>query len=346
MKGKVMTVQGPVSPQELGVTMAHEHLLADLSCWFQEPKGASSKARIYEPVRLDNLWWIKQNLFSNKDNLLLTDVRESTREVMEFKRFGGNSIVDVNNIGIGRDPISLRNISMETGLNIIMGSGYYTSISHPTDLSRKTEDEIAAEIIRDIEVGVGETGIPAGIIGEIGLSDIVQSPDEEKVLRAAIAAQKATGAPLTIHPSFKQRQCERIIEVLDEEGADFKRTILSHTELFFDESLEYTYMLAETGLYMDYDTFGLEGNWPGIGLFEPSDTQRVKAIEKLIQNGYLDQILLSQDVCMKVMRMAYGGYGYAHIMRDVLPLFRKEGISGDEIEVMLVENPKRILQFV
>ena len=72
----------------------------------------------------------------------------------------------------------------------------------------------------------------------------------------------------------------------------------------------------------------------------------MNAIKKLIQKGYLDQILLSQDVCLKVMRMSYGGFGYAHILRDILPLFEKEGISGEEIEMMLVKNPKRVLQLV
>ena len=84
----------------------------------------------------------------------------------------------------------------------------------------------------------------------------------------------------------------------------------------------------------------------GCGTPEPSDTQRVEMVRKLIHDGYLDQVLLSQDVCMKIQRMAYGGMGYAHIMRDILPLFRKEGINEEEIRTMLVENPKRILKFV
>ena len=345
MKGKAMTVQGPISPDELGTTLAHEHILIDLNCLFLEVEEAGQKAYMDEPVRLDNLWWIKQNMFSNRDNFLLTDTKVAVEEVMEFKRFGGNTIVDVTSIGIARDPLALKEISLETDLNIIMGSGYYVAFSHPPDMSEKTEEEIAEEIIKDVKEGTGNTGIKAGIIGEIGISDLKENPNEEKSLRAAIWAQKETGAPLTIHPPFT-KQCEKIIEILEEEGADLGRVIMCHTEWHLDESLEYTFMIADTGMYIEYDVWGLEGNWPKANEALPSDTQRLNAIKKFIHNGYLDQVLLSQDICSKIQLMAYGGYGYAHILRDCLPLFRQAGISEKEIQVMLVDNPKKILQFV
>ena len=123
MKGKAVTVLGPICPEELGITTPHEHLQIDMNSWFEEPEEASQKIHSYEPVRLDNLSWVKQNLFNNRDNFLLLDAVESTREIMEFKRFGGNTIVDVTNIGIERDPVALKKISIETGINIIMDSG-------------------------------------------------------------------------------------------------------------------------------------------------------------------------------------------------------------------------------
>ena len=340
-----MTVLGPLSPDDLGITLPHEHIFIDVSCWYLAPTEASQIARVEEPVRLDNLWWVKQNLFCNKDNFLLSDVRESTEEVMEYKRYGGGSIVDVTNLGIGRDPLAIRDVSIETGVNVIMGSGYYVGLSHPPEFSNRKEEEITEEIVRDVVVGVGNTGIRAGIIGEIGIEDIEKNRDEEKSLRAAVRAQKETGAPLTIHPPF-DRQCERIIEILEEEGADLERVIMCHSELFYEDTLEYTLMIADAGFYIEYDTWGFEGNWPRAGLVEPSDTQRLKGIEKLIRKGHLDQLLLSQDVCNKVMSMAYGGSGRAHILRDCLTLFNQAGITGEEIHRMLVENPKRILQFV
>ena len=341
-----MTVQGPASPEELGVTITHEHILIDLGCWYMEPSEASQIAFIDEPVRLDNLWWIWKHPFGNKDNLQLSDTDESMEEVMEFKRYGGGTIVDVTNIGLGRDPTALKKISIETGVNVIMGSGYYFAPSHPPDMSEKTLDDIAGEIVKDVTEGVDGTGIKAGIIGEIAITDIEKEPNEEKSLRAGAIAQKKTGAPLTIHPALTMRQCERVIEVLDEEGADLSRTIMSHTDVFLDDGMEYTYMIADAGMYIEYDLWGVEGNWPATGLRFPSDTQRVKGVVKLIKKGYLDRLLLSQDVCTKVQTVKYGGFGRTHILRDCLPLFKINGISEEEIEAMLVENPKRALQFI
>ena len=108
MKGKVMTVPGPISPEELGVTMAHEHILIDLTPYWKlmSMSEVSQKARINEPVRLGNLWWIRQNAL-NIDNLLLTDVKETAKEVMEFKRFGGNAIMDGTNLGLGGTRLPL-----------------------------------------------------------------------------------------------------------------------------------------------------------------------------------------------------------------------------------------------
>ena len=275
----------------------------------------------------------------------MTDTKKATDEVMEFKRYGGASIVDVTSIGIGRDPIAIRNISRETGINVIMGSGYYTATSHPPDMVDKTEGEIAREIIKDIQEGVGETGIRAGIIGEIGLSDVEKNPNEVKSLGASVRAQKEIGAPLIIHPSA-MRQCEPVIEILEEEGANMKQVVMSHTESYLDESMDYAYMIADVGLYIECDLWGREGNWPAFDVIIPSDTQKMKGIEKLIENGYPDQVLLSQDVCMKIQLMAYGGRGYAHLMRDIIPQLKMNGTSEDEINSMLVENPKKILAFV
>ena len=340
-----MTVLGPIAPEELGVTMAHEHILLDLSRRFQEPSEAGEKAYMYEPVRIDNLWWIKQNIINNLDNLMLTDLREATEEVMEVKRHGGSSIVDVTNCGIGRDPIAIRKVSLETGINVIMGSGYYVGISHPPDMSQKSEEDIAGEIIRDIKEGVGDTGIKSGIIGEIGIENFIEDPNEEKVLRGAVMAQRETGAALYVHPPHT-RVCERIIEILEEEGADLNRVIMCHMEYHIDESMDYTFMVADTGIYIEYDCFGLEGNWPESGLWEPSDTQRSRSVKKLIENGYQDKVLLSTDVCIKTLSMAYGGFGRAHLLRDCLSLLRQAGVTHEDINVILVDNPKRILQFV
>ena len=77
-----------------------------------------------------------------------------------------------------------------------------------------------------------------------------------------------------------------------------------------------------------------------------TDIQRVDQIIELVSEGYLNQILLSHDICFKHCLTTYGGYGYAHILRDIVPMMQGKGMSEEQIHTLLVENPKRILTFV
>ena len=340
MKGKVMTVLGPIAPEELGPTLTHEHIFIDLDCWFEEPDEPSARTISREPVSLGNLWWVRRNPRLSRDNNYLTDRNQAHDEALQFKRSGGKSIVDVSNMGIGRDPLALKWLSGETGINIIMGSGYYVSRAHPVALGLKSEDDIRDEIVRDLNEGVNGTGVRAGIIGEVGITDLAAHHGEEKSLRGAVRAQKETGAPLTIHHPLNRHETG-IISILDEEGADFDHVIMGHMVL---EDLEYVVDIAESGVYLGLDSFGFEGYLEHPEPFEiPSDSQKIKLVCALIDAGYLKKLLLSHDICRKHMTQRYGGCGYSHILRSVVPMMKRAGITGEEIKVMLVENPKRVL---
>ena len=123
MAEMAMTVLGPISPDRLGITLPHEHILIDLRCWWVDPPEASLKAIAWQPVSLANLGVLRREPFISRDNLMLFDPELALQEVRKFKRAGGNTITDVTNLGIGRDPLVLKGIAPETGLNIIMGSG-------------------------------------------------------------------------------------------------------------------------------------------------------------------------------------------------------------------------------
>ncbi|SVA71621.1 uncharacterized protein METZ01_LOCUS124475, partial [marine metagenome] len=170
MSGKIQTVLGPINPEELGITMSHEHLLIDFRVVFEDPKSQHRLALASEPISIGILGWLSYNWRSNLDNLLLDSEDTAIQEVSRFASFGGRSIVDATNIGIGRNPLGLTRISEATGLNIVMGSGHYVSSSHPADMRCKSEEDLANEIVRDITIGVGSTGVKSGIIGEIGCS--------------------------------------------------------------------------------------------------------------------------------------------------------------------------------
>lgn len=351
--GKVQTVLGTVAPEELGITLPHEHCLIDMVAWFVEPSEASQRAMAHQPITLENLGWVRYHPMEHWENLRLLDEELAGKELELYKRAGGNSLVDVTSIGIARDPLALTRLARATKLNIIMGSGYYAGPAHPPDIDSKTEENITEEIVRDITIGAGNTGVCAGIIGEIGCSWPL-TDNERKVLRASARAQQFTGAALTIHPGRHGSAYLEALEILGNAGADLSHTIMGHCDRgVFDHARRLKIMEdgAKTGCYLGYDGFGHESYFPlGLaprsGIDRLNDRQRVDDIYKLIDRGYLHQILVSQDCCMKTNLYHYGGGGYAHILNNVLPRMRDHGIPNEAIHTILVENPKRVLTFI
>ncbi len=343
--GKVQTVLGPLDPAELGVTLPHEHLLIDLSWSVRESASPEDRERSAQPIRLENLGWVRQHWQRSRPNLILDDEGLALQEAVRYREAGGGAIVDVTSNGIGRNPEALVRISKAAGLHVVMGSGYYVGTSLPTHFHRTSEQRIADEIVRDVTVGVGDTGVRSGVIGEIGTSSPI-SPDEEKSVRAAIEAQKRTGAPLSIHVGRHPDVAFHVLDILQDAGADTARTILCH----MDRTLEDRGALrevAESGVTLEYDLFGIEASYlPGSRFPMPSDAQRLQRIEWLIEDGHVGRIVVSQDVCMKIRLERYGGTGYGHILRDIVPWMRERGFTQRDLDAILVDNPRRLLTLV
>jgi phosphotriesterase-related protein len=352
--GKAQTVLGTIEAEDLNIVLPHEHCLIDMSVWFQEPTTASEKLIAHQPLAPENLWYVRYHPFSCMDNIQLLDEQLAIEELKHFKLRGGSTVVDVTNIGIGRNPLALTRISKAASLNIIMGSGYYVEKAQPAGISMSME-MIAEDIVRDITVGVGNTGVRAGLIGEIGIMGWPMLESERKSLHAAAIAQKQTGAPISIHPGNSPNSPLEIIEVLDKAGADISRVIMSHIERTIPLRKDHI-ELAKTGCYLAWDMFSLEG-WYSRRIVTsedtlrkadlPNDAQRVDDIMAIIDEGFLKQVLISHDVCLKQKLCLYGGPGYAHILQNVVPLLmRKKGMAEEHINTLLIENPKRIMCFV
>jgi len=228
LAGKVQTVLGPIGPEQLGVTLTHEHLLVDLTVAHSPSEDASAKGFYHKPVSQETLGQIRYYGAQNADNARLFDVPTAIEEVGLYKQHGGDSLVDATSIGIARDPKGLSQISRATGVNIIMGASYYVAAAHPSDMDHRSEDDLVEQIVRDVTEGVDGTEIRSGVIGEIGCTWPL-ADNERKVLRASAQAQRLTGAPLLIHPGRDETAPLQIIEVLAEGGADLRRTIHGNT---------------------------------------------------------------------------------------------------------------------
>ena len=345
--GNVQTVLGTIDAGELGITLTHEHLLCDASFMFVEPEMASQKTLAYAPISIENLEWIKRNQNRCLDNLRLLNEELAIAELHRYKKEGGGTVVDMGNIGLGRDPAGLTRISQATGVNIIMGAGYYVGSNHPPELASKTEDDITDEIVHDITVGVGDTGIKAGVLGEIGCSYPLKDT-EVKVLGAVARAQEITGAPVNVHPGQSQTSPIEIIDLLRDNGGNIDRTVMSHVGNRHGNDVDLTLELAETGCFIEYDSFGNAQNpikLPNKIMYGLSDWERIGCIRHLIDQGYLHQILISHDVFNKTDLRHYGGFGYDHVLTTVVPLMRMKGITDEQIQVILVKNPWHMLQF-
>ena len=345
LTGLVQTVLGPVPPDNLGPTMTHEHLLIDFACMFNPPAEASQRSHAFEPLTLDNLGWVRYNWFSNQDNLLLLDEETAIAEATLYKRMGGGTIVDATTIGIGRDPLAVARIARVTGLHVVMGAGYYVDAVHPEGMNELTDADIAGRITEEIRHGVGDTGVKAGIIGEIGCTWPLTT-NERKVLRAAAVAQRETGAAILIHPGRNEAAPREIVELLAEAGADMGRTIMGHLDRTISD-FAVLMELARSGCYLEYDLFGMESSYyPLSNIDMPSDGQRLDVIKRLIAEGYGERVVIAHDICTKHRLVKYGGHGYGHILEHIVPRMRRKGFSAQDIHAILVENPARVLAFI
>ena len=253
--------------------------------------------------------------------------------------------MDPTNRGLARDPLALARIARATGLHIVMGAGYYVAAAHPPDMDARSVDDLAREIVEDVTAGAGGTGVRAGLIGEIGCT-WPWTENEKKCVRAAVLAQRETGAPLMIHPGRSPRAPFEILDLVRKEGGDLGRTIMCHIERTIADRGQ-LFELAATGVYLEYDLFGLEtSHYPYNPAFDlPNDGERMRQILALIERGHLAQVLMSHDIAYKHCLTRWGGYGYHHLLVNVIPRLRKKGADDATVRTLLVDNPRRAFVF-
>jgi phosphotriesterase-related protein len=336
---KVRTVTGDVPPEALGTTDIHEHILCDFSRNF-EPDPARLQLR-QAAVSLQTLGILTHNPLAIPDNLVLSDEALAIEELTACCRAGVGTVVDPTTEELGRDPLALRRISEATGLRIVACTGQYIHSFLPESLRRRTLEQLEQIMTREISEGIGGTGVRAGIIGELGSSERIY-PEEETALRAAARVNRSLGVPVMVHTDPQSRLAPAVLAILEGAGADPGKISICHLDSAFFEPQYYEAILA-TGAYLEFDTFG--ENFCLHPNYGPSDLDRIKALCRLLEKGRLRQLLLGCDVCLKCRLHRYGSWGYDHLLTNVVPAMRRLGISAEEIDTMLGENPRRYLAF-
>lgn len=334
----IHTVLGSIAPEQLGLTSMHEHLFLDARCLFiPTPDSLPDEER----VSMRNLGFLRWNNQGLRDNLVVDDRAMIADGLARFQDAGGRGIVDMTNIGLGRKVDQLPSLARETGVHIMIGSGWYRDPAHPPEVETSTVDELSAVLVGELRDGVADTGIRPALIGELGTS-VPITRNEKKVLIAAAHASADTNAAINVHlEAHGGRAGLEVIELLVREGADPSRIILSHLDERID--LPYHLELADTGVVLEFDTFGMESYWE-FPHKDPTDHQRFEHVADLVGRGLVDRMTLGCDVFCKTAHTSFGGMGYEHLPKRVVPALNQHfGISDADLETMLVSTPRRLL---
>ena len=342
LRGKIQTVLGSIAPEALGRTLMHEHVLCDIRA-----PGARSQNDLGPEITLENVWQMNYGRgVRNAGRKYMLDLEDiATREVAMMKSDGGNAIVELTCGGLSPDPGGLRRIAQGTGVHLIMGCGYYVNDYQDPRNHGRAVDDFAAEMVGQILDGAWGTDVRAGMIGEIGCS--AQWTDTEKrVMQGAFIAATETGAAINVHPGRDPDQPQEVADFARAAAFPTERIVISHIDrTVFDEAR--LLRLADSGVTVEFDLFGQESSYYGLSDIDmPNDATRLRLIRALIDHGHLERVVISHDICYRTRLASFGGHGYGHIFRNVVPMMKKRGYGADEIDAILVGNPRRLLTFV
>jgi predicted metal-dependent phosphotriesterase family hydrolase len=263
---------------------------------------------------------------------ILDDVPLAIDEVAQFKANGGRTIVEVTSGGLGRQPADLKRISEATGVHIVMGSGWYKERFFGPEVYETPTHLLADMIVRDLTEGVDGTGIRAGIIGEVGSMGSYIAPSEERVMRAAARAHRRTGVAIMTHAIRSPVGLDQL-DILAEEGADLRRIIIGHCDSYPEP--DYHEAIARRGAFVEFDRVQGKHEW--------ETAKRAALVLSLVEKGYIEHVLLAQDICEKSSLRAYGGQGYSFVITHFAARLRAAGLSDAQLHTILVENPRAAL---
>jgi len=324
----VETVTGPIDADELGTTLIHEHLVFRDEAVLAEWPHAGTVKESEPPVNVD-----EEGAFGA--------ALESARAVVEH---GVKTIAEPTAMFGGRDVRFSRRVAEETGLQVVPCTGIYTYDYLPPYFMFRDEDAMADLFVHDIEEGIQGTDIKAAFL-KCAADEPGVTPNIEKVHRAAARASVRTGTPIMAHSRPASETGPRQVEIFIEEGVEPERIQIAHTG--DTDDLDYIERLLDTGVFVGMDRYGLE-------IFLPME-QRNATVTALLERGYAERMFLSQDFCatldwypaeVATQMMEAGaakGWSMTLIFEEVIPALRESGMTDEQLETMMVSNPKRWL---
>jgi phosphotriesterase-related protein len=249
---------------------------------------------------------------------------------------GISTIVDPTAPGLGRYVPRVREVAQAAGLQLIVASGIYAFLELPGFLAYRPTSAIASLFVREITEGIDDTAVKAAFLkcaverhGVIG--------DVPRILEAVAIAATETGVPVMVHTNAAEQTGLMALEKLTSHGVDPTRIVIAHAGDSND--LDYLRAIAGTGAWLGCDRFGIEH-------FNPLQ-DRIRTLIALLGEGYGDRIHLSHDAACFMDFMTGDPFfanerpDYLLISNRVLPALLQAGVSQEQIDQMMVENPKR-----
>lgn len=318
--GVVQTLRGPVASNELGPVLMHEHIFVrNRELEVNLPDGE------WDPVAA---------------------VETAVQGLTELYDLGIRTVLDLTVPGLGRDIGLLAEVAERAPVSLVASTGWYTPNVLPTFFQfhgpGRTIDEsdpLVHMFVRDITEGIAGTRVRAGMLKVMTDVDGI-TPDVGRVMSAAAAAHGETGVPITTHSHPASRNGLAQQAFLGKRGVPPELIVIGHSG--DTEDLEYLRELMENGSTIGMDRFGME--------HVLSDARRIQTVVALVER-YADRMVLSHDAAF-----------YSHvtppswradraprwrmdtISRHILPALREAGVSNDQIDQMLVGNPRRLLE--
>lgn len=314
----VETVRGPIDTAELGRTLMHEHVFV---------LTTEVQVNLPEPWDPD------------------AQVADAVAKLQELADTGVRTIVDPTVIGLGRDIATIKKINEQVDINIIVATGIYTYESAPNYFRYRFtpeggNDPMADLFVHDITEGIVDTGVKAAFL-KCAIDEPGMTPGVERIMRAVAAAHRVTGAPITVHTHPGTHRGSEVARLLQEEDVNPASVVLGHSGDSVDA--DHLQELADMGFLLGMDRFGIGD--------DATEAGRVNVVVELCERGYSSSMVLSHDTsCVldwldnTTRSLALPKWTYTHIHEDVLPALRAAGVTEEQIDDMLVKNPRRYFE--
>lgn len=318
---QINTVRGPVDTSQLGATLMHEHVFVLSTEIMQNYPEA---------------WGDEEQRISDAVNRL-----------NELHATGVQTIVDLTVVGLGRYLPRIKRVAEQTPINIVVATGVYTYNDIPFYFQYQGPGttlggpEIMTEMfVRDIEQGIADTGIKAGML-KCATDEPGVTKGVERVLRAVAQAHRQTGVPISTHTHAHTRRGLEQQVIFQSEGVDLSRVVIGHSGDTTD--LDYLEELIANGSYLGMDRFGIDVLLP----FE----DRVKTVARMCARGHANRMVLSHDAACfndwlpeRALPAVLPNWHYLHIHNDVIPALKTHGVTDEQIAMMMTDNPRRIFE--